>query len=157
MEPYTPEKAQSALRKRGFPDKFVKGLKEILGDEKFTSLTLLGEKYYLFDQDFFSNPHSFKDINNKMTKLLVSGFLSQMANELCNRHVLDAGEKLSQIVLTLNPKHFSAYATLALICRDSGRLPEARVYARRAITGMDSFDEGYKDIPVPEHIANPEL
>jgi len=156
VEPCPPDTAQWALKKRGFNDEFVKGLREVLGDEKFTSLTMLGEKYYLFDQDFFSNPHSFKDINNNMTKLRVSGFLSHMANELCNRHILDAGEKLSQIVLTLDPKHFSAYATLALICRDSGRLGEARVYAQRAITGMDSFDEGYKDIPVPEYIANPE-
>lgn len=90
-----------------------------------------------------------------MTKLRVSGFLSHMANELCNRHNLNAEEKLSQIVLTLNPKHFSAYATLALICRDSGRLPEARIYAKRAIDGMDIFDEEYNDIPVPEHISNP--
>ena len=155
IKPYTPDTAQSALKKRGFPDKFVKGLREILGDEKFTSLVVLGEKYFLFDQDFFSNPHSFKDINNEMTKLRVSGFLSHMANELCRRHNLDAGEKLSKIVLTLDPKHFAAYATLALICRDSGRLGEARVYAKRAITGMDSFDEGYRNIPVPEYIANP--
>lgn len=53
VEPYTPDTAQSAFKKRGFSDKFVKSLREILGNEKFTSLIVLGEKYYLFDQDFF--------------------------------------------------------------------------------------------------------
>lgn len=153
--PNASQLAKLLLEKRGFPNKFVKGLREILGDEKFTSLTLLCKKYYLFDQAFFSNPHSFKDINNEMINLRVAAFLSNVANDLCKRHILDAGEKLSQIVLTLRPKYFPARMTLALICCESGRFSEAREYAQRAIIDMDSFDEEYKDIPIPEYIANP--
>jgi len=156
-EPSEPKAAQKALKKRGFPRKFVKGLRKILGDDKFTSLTLLGEKYYLFDQDFFSKPHSFKDINHEMTKLRVTAFLLHMANELCRRQIFDAGEELAKIVLTLDPKFFTAYATLALICRDTSRFEEARKYASQAIAGMNSFDQLYKDAPTPpEYICDPQ-
>jgi hypothetical protein len=151
---YLPDTSQWVLKKRGFSAKFVKGLREVLGDEKFSSFTLLCEKHYLFDQDFFSNPRSFDDINDDMTNLHVATFLTSVANDLCKRHILDDGEKLSQIVLTIRPKHLGAHATLALIYFETGRLSLAREHARKALSGMDSLVKEFKDASIPADVVN---
>ena len=138
-----------------FPGKFVQGLKAILGEGKFDCLTLLAEKYRLFDQDFFAHPETFTDIGNEITALEIACLLTSMGNDLCGRQILDDAEKAYRITLALRPEHFAARAMLAAICYDSDRLSEARTYAREAITDMNSHAERYKDIPVPEHIAHP--
>lgn len=139
-----------------FPDEFVTGLRGILGAEKFETLTLLAEKYRLFDQDLFAHPESFKDIDNELTKTKVAALLTSMGNELHKRHIVDDAESVFRIALTLRPEHSPARAMVAVICYDSGRLHEARKHAQQTITEMDGFAGLYKDILVPEHIGEPE-
>jgi len=79
-----------------------------------------------------------------------------MGNELVRRHIIEDAEKTFQIVLSLRPEHFAARAMLAVICYDSGRLSEARKYARRAIADMDNHVEQYKDVDIPKHIFDAE-
>jgi len=152
----TADNAQWALKKRGFPHKFVKGLREILSDEKFISLTVLAEKYHLFDQDLFAHPKVFTDIHDELTNVKIATLLTSMASQLCQRHIVDDGEEVLQITVTLRPKHYPARMTLALLYYESGRLSEAREQARRALTDWDTFKEQYKDVPSPpEYIVGP--
>ncbi len=138
-----------------FPIEFVKGVRQTLGAEKFDSLTLLAEKYRLFDQNLFAHPEVFEDIHDEMTNAEIAALLTSMGNELAKRHIVEDAEDIFRIALALRPKHFAASAMLAVIYYDTGRFSEAREHARRAITDMDSHAERYKDVPVPEHIADP--
>lgn len=138
-----------------FPIEFVKGVRETLGAEKFDSLTLLAKKYRVFNQDLFADPDSFTDIHDELTNIEITGLLTSMGNDLCRRQIVDDAEKAYRITLALCPEHFAASGMLAVICHDSGRLCEARKYAHQAITDMESHAERYKDVPVPEHLADP--
>lgn len=139
-----------------FPVEFVKGLRETLGSEKFDSLTLLAEKYRLFDQELFAHPEFFTDIGNEITRIEVAGLLTSMGNELSRRHIVEDAEKVFRIALALRPEDFAARGMLAVICNSSGRLCEAREHAVRAMADMDSLRERFKDIDVPAHIADPD-
>lgn len=140
-----------------FPEQFVKGVRETLGEEKFESLTLLAEKYGLFEQNLFAHPESFTDISDELTNVKIATLLTSMGCSLCDRQIIEDGEKVLLIAITLRPEHYPAHGTLALICYDSGRLLEAREHAQRAITHMDAFEERSKDIPVPQHISDPNM
>jgi len=151
------DKPQKAKEWNRFPDEFVRGVREILGTQKFESLTLLAEKYDMFDQNLFAHPESFTDINDELTNVKIATFLTSLGCWLCDRQIIEDGEKVLRITITLRPEHYPAYLSLALICYNSGRLSEAREYAQRAITDMDSFEERFKDISVPQHISDPNV
>jgi len=138
-----------------FSDEFVKSIRETLGAEKFDSLTLLAEKYHLFNHDLFAHPEAFTDIHDELTNIEIAALLTSMGNEMYRRQIVEDAEKAYRVALGCRPEHFAARGKLAVIFYDSGRLSEAREHARRAITDMDSHAERYKDVPVPEHIADP--
>jgi len=137
-----------------FPEQFVKGVRETLGTQKFESLTLLAEKYGLFDQDLFAHPKSFTDVHDELTKMEIAALLTSMGNELARHHIVEDAEEVLRIALILRPEHAAARGTLASICYSTGRFTEAKEHALRAIADMDSHAERYKDVPVPEHIAD---
>jgi len=138
-----------------FSDQFVKSVRETLGAEKFDSLTLLAEKYHLFDQDLFARPESFTDIQDELTNLSIVGLLTSMGNELARHNNIEDAEEVFRLALTLRPEHSAARGSLAFICHSTGRLPEAKEHAQQAITSMDRDKERYKDIDVPKDIVEP--
>ena len=138
-----------------FPVQFVKSIRETLDTEKFDSLTLLAEKYHLFDQDLFAHPKYFTDVHDELTKMEIAALLTSMGNELARRQIVEDAEEVLRIALILRPEHSAARGTLASICYSTGRFIEAKEHALRAIADMDSHAERYKDLPVPEHIADP--
>ena len=152
---FSQKKGLSTKSWERFPTKFVKSVRQTLGADNFHSLTLLAQKYRLFDQNLFAHPEVFEDIHDEMTNAEIAALLTSMGNELAKRHIVEDAEEIFRIALALRPKHFAARAMLAVICYDTARLSEAKEHARRAITDMDSHTERYKDIPVPEHIADP--
>jgi len=146
------------LRPKGwerFPVQFVKSLRQTLGAEEFDSLTLLAEKYRLFDQDLFAHPDSFSDINDELTNVQIAGLLTSMGNELYRRQIVEDAEKAYRVAIALRPEHSPARGNIAAICYDSGRVSEAKEHALRAIADMDMQRERYKDIDVPTYVADP--
>lgn len=126
-----------------------------MGKDNFDVLTLLAEKHHLLSQNLFAHPEEFTDIRDELTNVQVATILASMGNELYKRQIIDDAEKAYRITLALRAEHFAARGSLAAICYDSGRLSEAKEHAMRAITDMDSQAERYKDVPVPQHIADP--
>ena len=138
-----------------FPVEFVESLKEILGEEKFDSLTLLAKKHHLFEQNLFAHPENFTDIREELTNVEIACLLTSMGNELYRRQIVEDAETIHRIVITIRPDHAAARGSLAWICYDSGRDSEAKEHARKAIADMDTQTERYKDIDLPEEIAPP--
>jgi len=138
-----------------FPVQFVKSIRETLGAEKFDSLTLLAEKHHLFDQDLFTHPESFTDINDELTNVEIACLLTSLGNELYRRQIIEDAEKAYRVAIALRPEHFAARGNIAAICYDSGRVSEAKEHALRAIADMDIQRERYKDIDVPKDVADP--
>jgi tetratricopeptide (TPR) repeat protein len=79
-----------------------------------------------------------------------------MGNELFKHHIFNDAEDAFGIALAVRPEHFAARTMLAVIYYNSGRLSEAKEHAKRAITDMDIHTERYKDVPLPEDIADPD-